>query len=189
MTSAPFYLNIALPVPLNKTFDYLPEPNQDMSRYQAGLRVSVSFANRTLTGVIVDIHQSPTYDPNKLKPITELLDSKPLLSTELNIIGHWLHTYYHQPLGQCMELLWPVLLRKGGEASSTTQAFYRLNDLPATHLPLLKGWLKKALYSVKTKPAFSHSMAQVNRPHSYLIQNKHKRLAPLTTVRALRRSY
>jgi primosomal protein N' (replication factor Y) len=129
MTAAPFYLNIALPVPLNKTFDYLPEPDQDMSRYQAGLRVSVSFANRTLTGVIVDIHQSPTYDPKKLKPITELLDSKPLLSSELNNIGHWLHTYYHQPLGQCMELLWPVLLRKGGEASSTTQAFYRLNDL------------------------------------------------------------
>ena len=77
MTSAPFYLNIALPVPLNKTFDYLPEAGEDMSRYQAGLRVSVSFANRALTGVIVDIHQSPNYDPTKLKPINKLLDSKP----------------------------------------------------------------------------------------------------------------
>jgi primosomal protein N' (replication factor Y) len=127
MTSAPFYLNIALPVPLNKTFDYLPEAGQDMSRYQSGLRVSVSFANRVLTGVIVDIHQTPSYDPAKLKPISKLLDSKPLISSELNKIGHWLHKYYHQPLGECMQLLWPVLLRKGGEASSTTQSFYSLN--------------------------------------------------------------
>jgi primosomal protein N' (replication factor Y) len=128
MTSAPFYLNIALPVPLNKTFDYLPEAGEDMSRYQAGLRVSVSFANRALTGVIVDIHQSPNYDPTKLKPINKLLDSKPLLPLELFKIGHWLHKYYHQPLGDCIQLLWPVLLRKGGEASNTTQSFYRLSE-------------------------------------------------------------
>jgi primosomal protein N' (replication factor Y) len=127
MNATPFYLNVALPVPLNKTFDYLPEPDQDMSRYQAGLRVKVSFANRELTGVIVDIHQSPTYDPAKLKPILGLIDSKPLLSNELYKIGHWLHTYYHQPLGECLTLLLPVLLRKGGEANVTTQSFYRLN--------------------------------------------------------------
>ncbi len=127
MTSAPFYLSIALPVPLNKTFDYLPEPEKDMSHYQAGLRVKVNFGNRELVGLITDIHQSPSYDPAKLKPIQTLIDSKPLLSNEIYKIGQWMHEYYHQPLGECMQLLLPVLLRKGGEANITTQPYLTIH--------------------------------------------------------------
>jgi primosomal protein N' (replication factor Y) len=130
MSTAPFYLSIALPVPLNKCFDYIPLENTHIDSYQAGLRVSVPFGNRQLTGVIVDIHQSPSYDPAKLKAIGHLIDSRPLLGQNLYKLGHWLHQYYHQPLGECLDLLWPVLLRKGQTAQASTQTHVSLASLP-----------------------------------------------------------
>ena len=130
MSTAPFYLSIALPVPLNKCFDYIPLENTHIDSYQAGLRVSVPFGNRQLTGVIVDIHQSPSFDPAKLKAIGHLLDSRPLLGQNLYKLGHWLHQYYHQPQGECLDLLWPVLLRKGQAAQASTQTHVSLAALP-----------------------------------------------------------
>jgi len=123
MTS-PFFLSVAIAAPIPKLFDYLPLAETDMSHYQAGLRVSVPFGSRVLTGVIVSIHQNPQYDPAKLKPISELLDATPLLPNDVYKLGHWLSEYYHQPIGECLSLLWPVLLRKGEQARASKQTFY-----------------------------------------------------------------
>ncbi len=125
MTS-PFYLSVAIAAPIPKLFDYHPQPDSDMSHYQAGLRVSVPFGSRELTGVIVNIHQNPQVSPAKLKPINALLDAKPLLPQDVYQLGHWLSEYYHQPIGECLSLLWPVLLRKGEQALSSKQTQYRL---------------------------------------------------------------
>lgn len=131
MSAAPFYLSIALPVPLNKCFDYLPEPDSDMSRYQGGLRVAVPFGNRQLIGVIVDIHQSPQIDPKKLKAINHLIDRTPTLPKDLYQLGHWLHKYYHQPLGECLSAMLPVLLRKDQSANMSTETHVSLKpELP-----------------------------------------------------------
>ncbi len=137
MTS-PFYLSIAIAVPIPKVFDYLPQTGFDMSHYQAGLRVSVPFGSRFLTGVIVDIHNQPQVNPDKLKSISELLDPKPLLPPDLYKLGHWLSEYYKQPLGECFALLWPVLLRKGGAASASTQSFLSIIENNRTDEATLK---------------------------------------------------
>ena len=136
--TAPFYLSVAIAAPIPKLFDYKPESGQDMSRYQAGLRVSVPFGSRFLVGVINDIHQSPQIDPAKLKPIAQLLDHKPLLPVDIYQLGHWMSTYYHQPLGECMALLWPVLLRKGGEPKGSTEIFCSPNLLTDEQFASLK---------------------------------------------------
>jgi primosomal protein N' (replication factor Y) len=125
---APFFLSVAVPAPLPKVFDYLPEPNVSMSHYQAGLRVKVPFGGRVMMGVIVDIHQAPQISPTKLKSIQELVDSKPLLDTVLFRLGHWLSEYYHQPLGESISQLWPVLLRKGQPAEPTSELAWRVSS-------------------------------------------------------------
>lgn len=164
MSIAPFYLSIALPVPLNKCFDYLPLENTQLDTYQAGLRVSVPFGNRQLTGIIVDIHQSPSYDPAKLKAIGQLLDSRPLLGQDLYKLGHWLHQYYHQPLGECFSLLWPVLLRKGQAAKISTESFYSLNP----NQPALTEALQKKLQRAPRQQALLDHMQglPVDKPTS-----------------------
>ncbi|MEH6346162.1 MAG: primosomal protein N' [Bermanella sp.] len=136
--TAPFYLSVAINAPIPKLFDYLPQVNASMSQYQAGLRVSVPFGSRFLTGVIVDIHQSPSYDPAKLKPISALLDSKPLLPGDTYKLGQWMSDYYHQPLGECMALLWPVILRKGGAAQASTETFCVAKDITEQEEQALK---------------------------------------------------
>ena len=131
MSAAPFYLSIALPVPLNRCFDYLPAADTDMSHYQAGLRILVPFGNRQLVGIIVDIHQSPQIDPIKLKPIQQIIDRKPIIPKDLYQLGHWLHQYYHQPLGECLHTLLPVILRKEQAAAISTEPYVLLNaELP-----------------------------------------------------------
>ena len=139
MSAAPFYLSIALPVPLDKCFDYLPLKDTDMSQYQAGIRVAVPFGPRQLVGLIVDIHQSPQIDPSKLKPIQHIIDRTPTLPKDLYQLGHWLHQYYHQPLGECLHTLLPVLLRKDHPAQMATESYIQLN----TSLPDLAD-LKRA---------------------------------------------
>lgn len=125
MVQPPFYLSIAVPVPLPKVFDYLPLPQTDLSDYQAGLRVRIPFGGQTLVGTIVDIPQHSDVPLGKAKPINELIDSKPLLPQDLFRLGHWISEYYHQPLGECFDLLWPVLLRKGQSAETSLSRFWQ----------------------------------------------------------------
>ena len=125
---SPYYLSVAVPAPLPRVFDYLPLANTSMRQYQAGLRVKVPFGGRILIGVIVDIHQNPQIDPIKLKPIQECLDSHPLLDTTMFRLGFWLSEYYHQPIGECFSLLWPLLLRKGQAAQPASDLAWRCRE-------------------------------------------------------------
>ena len=72
-----FFLQIAIPTPLRKTFDYLPCENVPRSMWQVGQRVSVSFGRRKVVGVIVGISAVSDLLADKLKSVSELIDEKP----------------------------------------------------------------------------------------------------------------
>ncbi|MFT5591841.1 MAG: primosomal protein N' (replication factor Y) [Oceanicoccus sp.] len=130
--TAPFYLSVAIPAPLNRSFDYLPEVGCDMSQYQTGLRVNVPFGPRTMVGVIVDIRSQPQSEGHKLKAIQNRIDHTPLLSKDIYDIGLWLNQYYHQPIGECLHTVMPVLLRKGQAANPSCEAVYHIIENPNT---------------------------------------------------------
>ena len=66
----PLILNIALDVPLNRTFDYL---SGDFAA-KIGSRVIVPFAGRSLVGVVVGLADSSDFPIEKLKPVTHVFD-------------------------------------------------------------------------------------------------------------------
>jgi primosomal protein N' (replication factor Y) len=137
--SAPFYLSVAIAAPLNRSFDYLPEANCDMSHYQTGLRVNVPFGPRTMVGVIVDIRSQPQSEGHKLKAIQNRIDHTPLLTKDIYDIGLWLNQYYHQPIGECLHTVLPVLLRKGQPAQPSCEAVYELShDISEETIAALK---------------------------------------------------
>ena len=75
-------LQVALPVPLPRLFDYLPPIGQAASPGDVGKRVSVMFGNRALTGFVAGV--GPPSDPGlDLRPADALLDAAPLLHGEL----------------------------------------------------------------------------------------------------------
>ncbi len=99
---------VALPFPKRQVFDYLHERDDLLP----GMRVLVPFGPRKVIGVVVakltnSVHQT------KLKPIIEIIDSKPVLNDTLLSIAHWLAKYYHHPIGEVLQTVMPVALRKG----------------------------------------------------------------------------
>jgi len=95
-------LKIALPTPLRRLFDYLPNDDMMVScqNIQPGMRVQVPFGRRTLVGVIMKIAQETDIKLDKLKPITALLDDKPLFPKDLLAFFHKSAQYYHHPIGE-----------------------------------------------------------------------------------------
>ena len=120
-------LQVALPVPLPRLFDYLPPIGQAASPSDVGKRVSVMFGNRALTGFVAGV--GPPADPGlDLRPADALLDAAPLLHGELLESLHWLARYTHAPLGEVVATALPVLLRQGEPLPDTHAWHWRLTE-------------------------------------------------------------
>jgi len=117
-------LNIALPTPLRRGFDYIGEPGQD---YQVGNRVEVNFRNRQMIGFIIEVKNESDYDLAKLKPIQRYFDQQLLIPTELNQLIHFLSRYYQGPIGEAYSTALPNLLRQGEPATLQGEACWRLS--------------------------------------------------------------
>ncbi|HIJ33839.1 MAG TPA: primosomal protein N', partial [Gammaproteobacteria bacterium] len=127
-------LQIALlTVPLRKTFDYLPLPESNPVYLQPGIRIRVPFGRQQRIGILIAVSDESLYSPDKLKPILEILDRKPLLSEPLHqLLLHSAH-YYHHPIGEVYEAALPVLLRQGSAATPTQTVLYAATDEGAAY--------------------------------------------------------
>ncbi|MCC3346302.1 primosomal protein N' [Psychrobacter sanguinis] len=119
---------VALPVPLYREFDYLPNSNNtnsantltDAANSVAALppiggRVQVSFGRQTLIGIVIDHIDSNQSDIplNKLKAIKQVIDTDPILDLQMLSLARWLASYYHYPLGDVLSVMLPTLIRQG----------------------------------------------------------------------------
>ena len=106
-------VRVALPVHLDRLFDYLP-PVADHGSLSAGVRVRVPFRNRTLIGVVTEQSANSDWDEQRLRPVVEVLDNAPLLGDSMLALCRWIARYYHYPIGEVVALALPKLLRAGG---------------------------------------------------------------------------
>ena len=115
-------LQVALPVPLYRVFDYsLPADSSALPHSTSahippiGSRVEVSFGRQTLIGIVIAHIAAADSDVplNKLKPINKCLDAEPILDTSMLKLAHWLARYYHYPLGDVLAVMLPTLVRQG----------------------------------------------------------------------------
>ncbi len=122
-------LRIALfSVPLRKTFDYLPNPETDVSKLQPGIRVRVPFGRQKKIGILLEIAETSDFDPEKLKSILEILDQKPLLPKTLHNLLLQAASYYQHPVGDSYETALPVLLREGKPAAPKAETNWKLDS-------------------------------------------------------------
>ncbi len=98
-------LQIALDVPLNRTFDYL---SGDF-KARVGNRVIVSFAGRNLVGVVLAIKQTSDFPIEKLKSVTHVFDD--VVFADFKLL-QFCADYYHYPLGQALISALPLRLRQ-----------------------------------------------------------------------------
>ncbi|SBT82034.1 Primosomal protein N' [secondary endosymbiont of Trabutina mannipara] len=109
-------VNVALPMPIDRTFYYLLPDNVAPV---VGGRVRVPFGQRKVIGIVISIieySEKLTVDKDKLKYISEVIDNHSLFSKSLWRILNWAIRYYHYPTGIVLFHALPILLRKGKPA-------------------------------------------------------------------------
>lgn len=116
-------LEIALPTPLRRTFDYLPpgagnygQPRgltTDLEQLRPGVLMQVPFGRQELVGVLVRVKTSTEHRHDKLRAALKVIDSTPALAGELLELCLWAADYYQCPVGEALQTALPVLLRQG----------------------------------------------------------------------------
>ena len=109
----PRIVQVAVPVPLPKLFDYRLDPGLAMPGI--GARVRVPFAGRDRIGVVLGCDDRSDIADDQLKPLAGILDPQPLLTTELIGTLEWASRYYQHAIGEVFDAALPALLRSGRE--------------------------------------------------------------------------
>ncbi len=100
----PLYVDVALPVPLERSFTYAV--NGDAPA--VGARVLVPFSGQRLMGVVVRVHSDAPEPGIEIKPVQHVLDDAALLPDELMRLAEWIASYYVAPLGEVLRGMLPL---------------------------------------------------------------------------------
>ncbi len=109
-------LNIAVPCPLHRTFDYRLANCDSERLIQPGMRVRVPFGRQKLIGFVIEEVQTSEVPDNKLKTITAVLDDTSLLPSDILDLLFWAARYYAHPLGDVLQTATPVYLRSNDDS-------------------------------------------------------------------------
>src|SRR6056297_2803703 len=105
-------VQVAVPVPLYRLFDYLP-PSGAPAPPQ-GSRVLVPFDSRKLVGVVPGRSNASEIDRNRLKRIERTFEAG-LIDPELLSLMRWTTRYYAAPPGELVNHALPAILRRNRE--------------------------------------------------------------------------
>ena len=116
-------VQIALPLPLPKSFDYVlakgavPAP---------GTRVLVPFGRGHSVGIVTGSADSSEVPASKLKAVVRVLDPAPVFNGELQATLTWAARYYQHPIGEVLATALPVALRAPRELPDNGEPALRL---------------------------------------------------------------
>ncbi|WP_440215884.1 primosomal protein N' [Chromobacterium piscinae] len=142
--NGPVRIQVAVDVPLAGTFSYLTE-----SPVMAGSRVSVSFGNRRLCGVVVTPIPGegvPELDAARLRSIDGVLDGLPPLPEEFLALARFASDYYHHPLGQTLFTALPTGLREPRDVIRPDRRPFILTDAGLREAPPARQRARLALW-------------------------------------------
>ena len=129
-------LQVALPVPLPRLFDYLPPAGPAATPALVGHRVQVPFGSRELVGVVASVGMADA--GVELRQARGLPDAEPLFSGELLDSLRWLARYTHAPPGEVFATALPAPLRAGEPLPDTHAWAWVLTEAGATGLAGLR---------------------------------------------------
>src|SRR5271166_2402506 len=115
----PAFCEVALPVPLDRTFTYEVREGQLPQR---GARVIAPFRNEKLIGVVTALSVTAPAE-FEVRLLEAVLDDEPLLSEQLLTLAEWMAQYYLAPLGEVLRGMLPLM------AEVRRTVYYRITDL------------------------------------------------------------
>ena len=97
MTHDTAYIDVAVPLPVHATYTY-SVPAALKPLVEPGIRVLVEFGSRKISGYVLDWVEAP--DIERIKPITDVLDARPLFPAAMLSFFRWIAGYYYHPMGE-----------------------------------------------------------------------------------------
>ncbi|MGP1924490.1 MAG: primosomal protein N' [Arsenophonus sp. NEOnobi-MAG3] len=174
-------LQVALPLPLMRVFDYqsnLPLPIK-------GCRVLLPFGKRTTLGIVLSHNQNSKLNSKQLKNIKRVLDQESIFSDSLWSLLLWASEYYHHPIGEVLFHALPVLLRQGKTPTFTPLWQWQITQQGKNFsLNQLKRVPKQqqALALLQQKPLYRHQITEHELSENALQTLKKKTLIQLSPI-------
>lgn len=119
------FADVALPVPMDRAFTYaVPAELAEKDALQPGVRVSVSWGRRRLTGVVIGLSAEPPAGiaAAQIKPIAAVLDATPVIEDTVLELVAWAASYYQAPIGEVMRCALPPGAASAGQRAPRRQA-------------------------------------------------------------------
>ncbi|MDC2963421.1 primosomal protein N' [Gammaproteobacteria bacterium] len=108
-------ISVAIPKPVRDTFIY---EAPSCTEINLGSRVSVSFGNQTLIGIVVRKDSNNEKALKKIKSIDSVLNPRGDIPSDILNLCLWAADYYHHPIGDVFTNALPSLLRREEKKSS-----------------------------------------------------------------------
>jgi len=125
--SSPLILRVAVPVPLYRTFDYLPPEGADAALLRRGCRLRIPFGRSILVGLLLDRVDRSDVPGSQLKRVSALVDREPLLSQADLALLQWAAEYYCHPIGEVLFAALPSHLRGGARTGTPCKIGWRVS--------------------------------------------------------------
>ena len=106
-------LQVAVPAPVRRRFDYLPPQPGWSLPVPLGARVRVPFGRTSVVGVVVGVATTSAVDVTRLRRVREVIDTEPLLDPAMLKLLLWASGYFQHPIGEVVAGTLPRLLRLG----------------------------------------------------------------------------
>ncbi len=165
-----------LPVPAEREFDYLiPQPFRGLLK--RGMRASVEFGKRKLTGYCVQVLKTSPLPDSKLKPVLELPDQEPLVDEGIMRLTRWMADYYACSWGEALDAVIPGVIRRKKALKSVN--VLRLGKSPEQVSTFIQELRQKAEKSANSP---SHKQAKILQT---LLDFEHENFRPNTLVEKL----
>jgi len=121
-------VQVAVPTPLRRKFDYLLSDAINPEMVLPGKRVLVPFGRTKQIAVILGVSNHTDVELKKLRPIEKLLDSQPVLPEDIMQLLNWVASYYHHPIGEVYQTALPVHYRKKQTSLEPVTTLWYLTD-------------------------------------------------------------
>ena len=112
MSPAGRYLQVALATPVRRLFTYLPPADSGHGGLSPGQRVVVPFGNRRRVGLIMSISAETGVAAGRLKRISHVVDTAPIMPETHLALLRWASDYYQHPIGEAVFTGLPARLRQ-----------------------------------------------------------------------------
>jgi primosomal protein N' (replication factor Y) len=128
-------LRMAVPAPLQTSFDYLAPKGIDTTALRPGERFMVPFGRVERCAVLLEVVTETEVEKARLRRASRRLDRGPLIGAKELELLLWASDYYHHPVGEVVAAALPLRLRKGKPLAAGARPGWRLTAAGREQLP------------------------------------------------------